>query len=343
MTKARVTRRDVAQRARVSPAVVSYVINNGPRSTAPETRERVLQAIKELSYQPNASARGLRAQRTRTIGYISYDYYPQDVFVSQYNAGVMTGLAASLKGRQHFILPYPLGVGEDLADLDALLRSGRLDGLVIRLAEDPPITDPLLEAIAVTNVPCVCIERAGAQRFGCSSVTYDDENGAYEATRYLVERGHRRIAHIQGDLRQQAPRNRLAGYRRALAESGLPIADELIEGGSWVPQDTTDSMRRLLTLADPPTAVFAASDDVALSVIEVARDHGKRIPHDLAVIGFDDAPLARVLVPALTTVRIPLDTLSHLAADLILRAIHEGHTEPIAMTVPLALIRRGTV
>src|SRR5690242_17679750 len=101
----RVTHRDVARLAHVSPAVVSYVINNGPRPTSPATRERVLKAIEELSYHPNAAARGLRVQRTRTIGYISYDYYPDRALLAPYNTSVLSSLTAALKVRQHYILP----------------------------------------------------------------------------------------------------------------------------------------------------------------------------------------------------------------------------------------------
>jgi LacI family transcriptional regulator len=339
----RVTHRDVARLAHVSPAVVSYVINNGPRPTAPETRERVLKAIEELSYHPNAAARGLRARRTRTIGYVSYDYYPDRAFVAPYNSGVMSGLTTALKERQHYMLPYPVQVGEDLAGLTALLGSRRVDGMVVRLAEDPPVTDALLEAITAAAIPCVCLERPGATRFGFSCITYDDEGGAYAATQHLVARGHRRIAHIQGDPRQQAARDRLAGYQRALVEAGLPIAEDLIRGRTWRPVDAIAAMRDLLQLEQPPTAVFAANDQLAFSSIEALRAHGIRVPDDVAVIGFDDAPLAQDILPPLTTVHIPFDDLGRLAADLILRLAEDGASGPETVSVPLQLIRRGTV
>lgn len=338
----RVTHRDVARRAQVSPAVVSYVINNGPRPTSPETRERVLAAIKELSYHPNAAARGLRVQRTRTIGYISYDYYPERAFVAPYNASVLSGLTAALKARQHYMLPYPLQVGEDLAGLTGLLGSRRVDGVVVRLAEDPPITDALLDAIAASGIPCVCLERPGAARFGFSCVTYDDEAGAYAATQHLLAQGHRRIAHIQGDPRQQAARNRLAGYQRALREAGLSCDERLVQGQTWVPADAMAGMQRLLNLAEPPTAIFAANDQLAFGIVEMVRAQGRNVPVDVAVVGFDDAPLAQDMLPPLTTVRIPFAALSHLAADLILRLAHDGDLAPETVSVPLELVCRGT-
>ncbi|HXT37154.1 MAG TPA: LacI family DNA-binding transcriptional regulator [Chloroflexota bacterium] len=341
-SKKRVTHRDVARMAGVSTAVVSYVINDGPRATSPDARRRVLDAIETLSYHPSAAARGLRLQQTHTIGFISYDYYPQDAFFAPYNAGVLTGLTTALLAHRHYILPYPIGIGDDLRGLHELLRSGRMDGVVVRLSQEPPITDSLLAMIAAAGVPGVCIERAGAPRFGFSSVTYDDEGAAFGATTYLISQGHRRVAHIQGDIRQVAARDRLVGYRRALIEAELPSDDDLVQGGSWLPADAAAGMHRLLDLAEPPTAIFTANDHLALSIIEVLRSEGRRIPEDMAIIGFDDVPLSGVTVPPLTTVRIPFADLGQKAADLVLRLTQGNHDEPVAETVRLELVHRGT-
>ena len=120
-SKKRVTHRDVAKRAGVSTAVVSYVINNGPRPTSLAVRERVIAAIQELDYHPNVVARGLRARRTNTIGFIVNDYSPLDVFVSPYSAKILTGLTVQLKSQKHYVLVYPLVIGDDLSDLELLL------------------------------------------------------------------------------------------------------------------------------------------------------------------------------------------------------------------------------
>ncbi len=339
----RATHRDVARRAGVSTAVVSYVINNGPRGTAPETRERVLQAIADLSYQPNASARGLRGRRTYTIGFIAHDYQPLDAFVSPYTAGILTGVTTELKRRNHYVLVYPLVIGEDLAGVRALLDGARVDGVIARLVEDPPVTDALLEVIAAAHIPCVCIERPAAARFGFSAVSYDDEGGAYDATRYLIAQGKRRIGYLQGDLRYTAARKRLTGYKRALIERGLRIDDALIKGQAWSPSDAVDSVRCLLDLPDPPTAIFAASDSLAFSAVEVLRERGIRVPDDMAIIGFDDTLIARDMRPALTTMRIPLADIGRLAADLVLRPTHPREERATLMNLPVEFVHRGTV
>jgi len=321
---------------------VSYVINGGPRTTAPETRERVLRAIKELGYHPNVMARGLRVQRTQTVGFIDSDYAPLDVYVSPYSAAILTGLTAELGLREYHLLISPVLIGQDLDHLQRLLRGGRLDGIVVRLVEDSAATVALLEMIAATGVPCVCIEREAAPRFGFGSVVVGDESGAYEATTYLAERGHRRIAHLAGDPRYASAISRRSGYQRALAAYDLPWDDALVVGESWAPLAVDAALERLRALPDPPTAIFAASDSLAFRAVELARSAGLRIPDDLAVVGFDDIPLAQEMVPPLTTVQIPLREVGQLAARRLLGLIDTGQSEPTSTVLPVRLVRRGT-
>ena len=243
--KKRVTHRDVARHANVSTAVVSYVINNGPRPTSPEARARVLQAIEALDYHPNAFARSLNTQQTHIIGFITNDVFGDDLFISPYSAGILSGVMAELKAHEHYLLTYSQVIGEDVSALEKLLRSGRLDGVIVRIIQDPPATDQLMETIAGTKLPCVCIERPSAERFGFRSVTYDDAIGAGTATRYLIAQGHRRIAHLQGDLRYGSAQARLQGYRQALHDAGLPIDEQLIQGATWDIADATARMRPL--------------------------------------------------------------------------------------------------
>jgi LacI family transcriptional regulator len=341
----RVTHRDVARRAGVSPAVVSYVINNGPRSASPEARARVLQAIEELDYHPNAVARGLRAQRTHTIGFIACDYSPLDVFVSPYSAGVLTGLAAELKDNNYYLLVHPVLIGEDLAQVSRLVRGGRLDGVVVRLVEaaPAPVTDALLELIASAGLPCVCLERLPHPRFGFDSVLFESVGGAFAATTYLASQGHRRIAHLQGDPLYESARERRVGYERALVEAGLAVDPELIQGDSWDPTTADAAVQRLCALSEPPTAIFAANDSLAFRAIGVLRAAGRRVPEDMALVGFDDIPLAQEIIPPLTTVRIPLNDIGRRASRRLLRLIDSS--EPGSGTSDVIrpeLIQRGT-
>ena len=268
----------MAERANVSTAVVSYVINNGPRQTSPAVRERVL--------------------------------------------------AAELKPRGDYLLLYPLTIDEDPAALAALLCSGHLDGIVLRVVQDPPATDHLIELVQRTEIPCVWIERPAAPRFGLTSVTYDDLGGGYLATRRLIERGHRRIAHLQGDVRYATAWDRLAGYKRALSEAGRPIDERLIRAASW-------------EMAEAATAIFAASDDMALGVVERLRALGRRMPDDVAVVGFDGIPLRRDIDPPLITIRVPFHELGRRAAELVLgppKQADPAHQE----TLPVELMLGGS-
>jgi len=342
-SRKRVTHRDVARLAAVSTAVVSYVINNGPRAASPEARARVLKAIAELDYHPNAVARGFRAQRTHTIGFIARDYSPLDVFVSPFSAAVLTGLAVELKDNGYYLLVHPLLIGEDLAPLGRLLRSGRLDGVVVRLVDSTPASDALLELVAAAGLPCVCLERPVDARFGFGSVLFDNVQGAQAATAYLIGMGHRRIAHLEGDPLYESARSRRAGYEWTLREAGLPVDAQLIQGGSWDPTTVEAAVRKLRGLADPPTAIFAANDSLAFRAIEMLRSGGCRIPEDVAVIGFDDIPLAQELIPPLTTVRIPLIEIGRRAAARLLQLIDsDGVGNADSDLVPAELVLRST-
>lgn len=341
--KKRVTHRDVARRAGVSNAVVSYVINNGPRPTSPEVRERVLQAIRELDYHPSAFARGLSVHRTNTIAVIDKNYYGDTIFSIPYTTPILAGMSAQFKAQGYYILVYSTNLDEDLSGVGTLLRSGRLDGVVIRLVEEPPATNDLLELIRATGIPCVCVEVPGAPQFGFSAVTYDNMGGAHQATCYLIAQGHRRIGHIAGDRRYMTAQHRLEGYRRALADYHIPVDERLIVGNHWYEPNAQSHVVQLLSLADPPTAIFVASDRLAIAALEELRSRDYRIPQDIAVIGFDDIEAAHLVTPPLTTMHIPLYEVGHRAAELVLASVQSGHSEtPRVDVLPVELVRRGS-
>jgi LacI family transcriptional regulator len=338
----RITNKDVARLAGVSTAVVSYVINNGPRSTSPEVRERVLKAVKTLGYHPSALARGLRRQRSHTVGFVVNDYFPLAVFISPYSAGLLTGLLDELKQHRYFLLVYPIEMGEELSSFELLLRSGRLDGVVVRLIQDSPASDRLLRIISAAKLPCVCLERSVAPHFPFPSVTSADAIGGEQAMQYLISQGHRRIGYIHGDLRYASAQTRLESYKRVLSANNLPLDEQLIRGHSWTSADAAAAMRDLLNLDKPPTAVFAASDELARSAINVLREQGLRVPHDMAVVGFDDMPLASEMTPALTTVRIPMLEMGRAAADLLIQQIDQPDISGESVVLKTELIPRGT-
>jgi LacI family transcriptional regulator len=215
--------------------------------------------------------------------------------------------------------------------------------VVIRLVEAVPATAALLELIAAAGLPCVCLESRPDPRFGFDSVLFDSVGGAHDATAYLLAHGHRRIGHLAGDPMYESARARRAGYERALTEAGVALDPRLVHGGSWDPNSVNEAVRALRALPDPPTAIFAANDSLAFRAIEVLRTEGCRIPEDVAVVGFDDIPLAQEMIPPLTTMRIPLAEIGQRAAARLLELVtSDAPAKAESDVVAAELVLRGT-
>ena len=245
--KKRVTVRDVAERAGVSTAVVSYVINDGPRPTSQDVRTRVQQAIVELDYHPNSAARGLRANRTHTIAFATYDFRPNESFFSHYLGVMLAAMTQALQDRGHYLLLFPLTLGESNTALRQLLREGRVDGIATRFVTDPPQTDAVLQVIEATRVPCVCLERPGDPRFGFPSVTYDDSEGAGSRSIICWNRSPPYRPHPRR-LRYASAQARLASYRIDLRAAGIDVDPDLIVGSPWGTRDANIATQRLLDM-----------------------------------------------------------------------------------------------
>lgn len=339
--KRRATLKDVAARAGVSTAVVSYVINEGPRPTSKDVSERVHRAIAELDYHPNHAARGLRARRTHTIAIATYDYRPSTSFFSHYLGVMLAAMTEALQSRGYYLLLLPFAIDSSPARLRQLLGEGRVDAIAMRFVTDPPSSDSVLEVIAEAGLPCVCLERPGATRFGFPSVTYDDREGGRLAVEHLLAQGHRRIAHVHGDMRYASAQARLTSYRATLEGAGVAFNPALVVGSPWRTRDANIATQRLLELADPPTAIFAASDDLAIGAVQAIEHRGLSIPGDIAVIGFDDIPFSDEMMPRLSTIRLPLEAMGRRAAEMLTGTLRTGKAlEDVAL--PVELILRDT-
>ncbi len=341
--KQAVTLRDVAARAGVSTAVASYAINNGPRPVSEETRARVMEAVAELGYYPNAFAQAMVSRRTRTIGLIFEHVTPRGLSETPFFTSYTAAVTSQLKAHRHYLLVYPIEVDEPLAEVEELLSSQRLDGVIVRLVQDAPETNPLLQTIANARLPAVCIERCGAPEFGFGSITYDNRQAGYEVTKYLLAQGRQRIAYLQGPARSAAVRDRRAGYEQALSEAGIPLDETLIVGDSWAFADAVVAAEQLLAKSAPPTAIFAANDTLAAAALNVLRGRGLRVPEDVAIVGFDDTSVAAESEPPLTTVRAPLVEMSERAVTRLLEALNgkqtPGDTHEV---IPTQFIRRAS-
>ncbi len=335
------TLEEVAKLAGVSRSTVSRVINQHP-SVRPEVRERVWAVIRETGYQPHAAARSLATRRTRVIGLV----IPQSVttlFTDPYFPILIRGVADACN-IHHYHLMLSLfsqgQAGNSRARQDELyqqvLRGRYLDGVVISSA---PLDDPIFPRLLQDGVPFVIVGRYPHERI--HYVDVDNVNGARMAVEHLLRLGHERIATITGPLNMCAGQDRLEGYRQALASRGIPIDEKLIAEGDFTEQGGRTAMQRLLPYR--PTALFAASDVMAIGAIKVIRDAGMRVPEDIAVVGFDDIPLASMVEPPLTTVRQPIEQLGSMAVKLLIGLMEnpEGNTVH-RVVLPTELVVRAS-
>ena len=308
-----VTMRDIAREARVSVSAVSYAINN-TGSVGAEKRRRILEVVRRHRYRPNSAARKLKAQITRTIGVLT------DLRRLRLRAQILEAASREIDLRGYSTLLI-----NDTGDHEKaihVLAAERVEGIIYL-----SYTTEEFARVFDINVPIVfafCHDKA----YGDASVFPDDAQGGYVATRHLLELGHRRGGVITGQKTWKAVKDRLRGYRRALRERGIPVDRELVVASEFDnPTGNLEAARRLLSKSERPSAVFAFADPIAVSVYEVARDLGLRIPQDVAVVGYNDYDYCEFLSPTLTSVAIPVESIGRIAARKLFRRIDGEHAE----------------
>jgi LacI family transcriptional regulator len=312
---------DVASRAGVSPMTVSRVIN-GEKNVRQETRKRVETAIAELNYAPNAAARTLAGGDDIRIGLLHSN--PSFAYLSEFLVG---SLDQASRSNVHLVVEKCDENGGEAAAVRRLLR-GRIDGVVL----PPPLSDSpaTLAALEEYRVPVVAVATGRAPDWALS-VSIDDRQAAYDMTRHLIGLGHQRIGFITGNPNQTASAERLAGYHGAMVDAGLAEDPGLVADGLFTYRSGLDAAELLLDLPNPPTAIFAANDDMAAATVAIAHRNGLDVPGDLTVCGFDDTALATTIWPELTTIRQPVTEMSRTAIDLLVRAIRA--TKPNAPAI----------
>jgi LacI family transcriptional regulator len=296
---------DVAREAGVSFKTVSRVLNGEPNVREP-TRQLVLQAVKTLGYRANPYARNLRAAQSRLIAV--YFSNPSRNYTSEIQIGVLQRCNAE---------GFNAIFEEARAGLDSLVSlrgEPNLAGVILV----PPLTEDtaILGRLTAAGIPFVRLAPADAAG-EAGHVSMDDEAAAAEMTNYLVSLGHRRIGFIAGPGDHPQARLREAGFRAALARNGLTMDPDLMAQGSFHFDSGLRAAEALLSAKDPPTAIFASNDDMAAAVLAVAYRKGIRIPQDLSVAGYDDTPLASVVVPSLTTIYQPIREMAAQAAGIL--------------------------
>lgn len=327
------TIKQVAQRAGVSIATVSYVLN-GTGVVTDETRQRVLDAVAELNYQPQHAARSMRG-RSHTLG-VTLPSSPGRL-AEPALAEVMSGLADAAALRGYFLLLATVGADQDETEVClSLARTRRVDGLVLL---DMLVDDPRAQALAAAGIPHVC---AGPPPAGINSpsVAIDVRTAAVDAVRHLLRLGHRRIGLIQlpSDLAVSDPI--VDGYRQALTAAGLPFDPTLVVESGRSEEDGYQAMTELLAASRPPTAVLAGSDELAFGAMHALNDARLIVGRDVSLVGFDDLPLAAHVNPPLTTVRQPRRAQGQQLAILLDDAIQKRNASLQTVTLSARLIIR---
>lgn len=321
---------DVAQKSGLSVVTVSRVLNNSP-SVRQKNKEKVLQAMKELDYHPNAAARSLAGGKTGIIGLTltTLDDSFFDAVVNEMNERLME--------RGYYLA---LSVSRSHADRihRPLFAEDRVDGVIL-LSLSPTDEEAYIQDLVKKNIPFVMIDNSN-HNHPVNSIIVDNFKGGYEATRHLIDLGHTEIAHIAGPEHFLSSRERERGYLAALAECGLePYRVE--RGAFEIPSGYRIAMKWIKE-GKLPSAIFAADDYIAIGVMDACLNQGISIPGDISIVGFDDQVLASEFRPMLTTIRQPADRIGTVGVDLLLAAMKDPGKERVTIQIDPQLIIRET-
>ncbi len=318
--------KDVARLAGVSIATVSRVINKH-ESVKGKNRLRVLDAIKALKFNPSVVAQRLATGRSNVVALVIPRY--EGIFYSFYALELIRGVGTLCDSLKMDLLL-------NLTDARSSINLKNVGGVIF--ADVIGNRVQLEDALAV-GIPCVVVN-CFVEDLAVSCIAIDNLAGAEEAVNYLINLGHKRIAHITGDLITQAASERLEGYKQALKKHDLSLDEELIFKTDYSRGQARGAAEKLIKMPNPPTAVFVASDSMALEVMTVARERGKNIPKDLSIVGFDDNPSGLYGPVALTTVRQPLIKMAQESVKELSLLMSKKKTKPEKIILPTELVIR---
>ncbi len=328
----KVTILDVARESGVSYSTVSRVLNDFD-FVKETTRQKVLEAAERLGYVANIQARSLAGGKTQIIGLLVPG------LDNGYITEIVSGIDQELVDSGYDMMLYTTHRFRGRESLYVkTIANGLADGLILIVPQD---SRSYLEGLPTRDFPYVLVDQID-NTFNSTTVDATNWQGAYDATSYLIELGHRRIGFITGLPQLNSARERLDGYRAALRHHGIETDDDLIIEGDYMTKGGYAGAKRLLSLPTPPTAIFASNDLSAFGVLDAIYAAGLRIPEDISVVGFDDIPLASLAHPKLTTVRQPLVQIGRVAVRLLLERLANPDIEARRVTLATELVVRDS-
>ncbi len=328
-----ITLKELAAKAGVHPSTVSRIVNDDPRlRVSPKTRARVKDLLKKTGYRPDGMARGLKLRQSFVLGVLVPDV------LNPLFAAIFRGVEdAALEEGYTVILSSTDGHEDREREILLTLQSRMIDGMVVASAS---LRDPSVRYLRTHGIPHVLVNRYSDMKD--YFVGTDDRIGAKLATEHLLAMGHKRIAHLAGSPRFSTAVNRRKGYEEALTAAGIEPDPALVAETSLAAGGGVMATHRLLDTRKPPTAVVAVNDVAAVGAYDAAEQMGLRIPHDLAITGYNDIPLAARLRPGLTTIHVPAQSIGRAAARMLLEQMGAGPHETKRVVLPPELIIRGS-
>lgn len=347
MNNKRITIKEIAKLANLSTATVSYALNNKDSDINEATKKRILQIANEMNYQPNLRAKGLKTNKYITIGVIVEDF--QSFFVPS----VVNGICACAEEHNYNVLlenlrmdsKIPYYSGSDLRKYKSNIS--RVIGNIINMDVDGIIYvsayyKDIGEIVKDTDKPMV-LNYCYSSNKPHYSVHYNDAGGAYKATKYLIDNGHKDIAIMAGYVNTDPTLERLKGYCKALEESNITFNPEYIKFTDWSLESAYKSSLEVFSSDNLPTAIFSMSDLMSIGVIKAAREKNLRVPEDISVVGFDNSEYCNYISPGLTSVKLPLYDIGYQSAQMLIQVINGAYNEGEVKRLECCLVERNSV
>lgn len=323
---------DIARELNISASTVSRALNDNPRISL-KTREKIKAVAGSLGYRPNTLASNLRNKKSNTIGIVV------PLINRHFFSSVISGVEdVAYKAGYTVVISQSNDLASKEIDIVHSMFTNRVDGLIISIAMQTETFDHL-KLFRKKHIPLVFFDRA-VPEIETDKIVVDDFDGGFRVTQHLINQGYRRIGHLAGPQNLMTYRDRKNGYMEALKQKDISYDESLVLENTLTSEDGSNAARQLMSLSNPPDAIFCGNDTTALSVMIYLRDKGFRIPQDIGIVGFSNEPFSKVVSPSISTIAQPGFEMGQKAAELIIRKIENQERTYQTIVLPTELIVR---